>query len=343
MRVLLVDIDSKMPNLALMKISAFHKRRGDEVGFDVSDPDLVYASVILRKNRWKADALRFLYPDASICIGGPGYDLTTVLPPEIEFIKPDYDLYDCDFALGFTTRGCNRNCSFCIVPKKEGAFKRWQHPSEFYDERFDKIVFLDNNILLDKEWFFEVMRFCSELDLSYWFTQGLDIRLLDESVAKTLREVKHFKTINFAWDFVEMEPIIREKIRLLADVGFDLRREIMFYVYLHSDADFDSAKYRCKVLKELGTNAFVMFNIDEKLTQRIKDLKRWAYKKRIYWSCDFEDYNTSVRNRYRSISDYTSKRTRRKQLTLSQKGSEGERREGWIGVPYRTPSIQAKR
>jgi len=317
MKVLLVDVDGKMPNLALMKLSAYHKQRGDEVGFDIQEPDIVYASVILRKNRWKAEALRFLYPYAKIRIGGPGYNLTTKLPPQIEFLKPDYDLYDeCDFSLGFTTRGCNRNCYFCIVPKKEGRFKRWQHPSEFYDERFDKIVFLDNNILLDKEWFFVVMRFCEEHSLKYWFTQGLDIRLVDEKVAATLREVKHFKMLEFAWDFIELEDIIREKINLLKDAGFDLRREIQFYVYVHSDADFDSALYRCKVLKELGTNAFVMFNIDERITQRIKDLRRWSYKKRIFWSCDFVDYNSSVRNRHRSISDFTSKRVRKGQIKL---------------------------
>jgi len=302
MRVLLVDVDSKIPNLALMKISAYHKQRGDEVGFDIDDPDIVYVSVIFKKNKWKAEAVKTFYPNAEIYIGGTGYDLTTKLPPEIEFLKPDYDLYQsCEWAMGFTTRGCNRNCYFCVVPKKEGKFRRWQHPEAFYDERFDKIVFLDNNILLDKEWFFEVMRFCKELDLKYWFTQGLDIRLLDEKVASVLREVEHFKMIEFAWDFIELEPIIREKIKLLEEHGFDLKREIQFYVYVHSDAEFESGLYRCKVLKELGTNPFVMFNIDKKRTQRIKDLQRWANRKWIFWSCDFEDYKARrLRNELRS-------------------------------------------
>jgi hypothetical protein len=235
----------------------------------------------------------FFYPDAEIFIGGTGYNLSINLPDEIEFIAPDYDLYpEIDYSMGYTTRGCNRDCYFCIVPKKEGEFRRWQHPKVFYDERFDKIVFLDNNILFDKEWFFEVMGFCKELDLRYWFTQGFDIRLIDDNVLKTLREVRHYKMIEFAWDFIWLEPIIREKIKLLEDHGFDLRKEIQFYVYINDDSEFESGLYRCRVLKELGTNPFVMFNADEKKTQRIKDLQRWANRKWIFWSCDFEDYYT---------------------------------------------------
>ena len=290
-RIMLFDVDSKMPNLALMKISAFHKKQGDIVGFHVNDPEVIYTSIIFSKNKHKIDGLKFFYPDAKIIIGGTGYDPSRWLPDKIEFEKPDYDLYPkIDYSLGFTTRGCDRNCYFCIVPKKEGRFRRWQHPREFYDERFDKIVFLDNNILLDREWFFEVMRWVREKGLSHWFTQGVDIRLLDEKVIKTLREVKHFKPIEFSWDFLEMEEIVRSKIKLLEDYGFNLKQEIQFYVYVNDDSEFESGLYRCNTLKELGTNAFLMYNSESKRSDRIKALQRWANRKWIFWKCDFKDY-----------------------------------------------------
>lgn len=125
MKVLLIDMDSTIPNLALMKVSAYHKSKGDEVGFHVYDPDKVYCSIIFKKNKHKADGLRFLYPDAELDIGGSGYDLHKVLPPEIESMTPDYSLYpENQSYYGFTTRGCIRHCPFCIVHDKEGKFRR---------------------------------------------------------------------------------------------------------------------------------------------------------------------------------------------------------------------------
>ena len=79
----MIDADSTIPNLALMKISAYHKSIGDTVGFDVEDPDKVYCSIIFKKNRHLADGLRFIYPDAELDIGGSGYDLKKVLPEYI--------------------------------------------------------------------------------------------------------------------------------------------------------------------------------------------------------------------------------------------------------------------
>jgi len=283
-----------------MKISAYHKERGDIVGFKVGDPDIIYASVIFTKNRHKVDGLKFFYPKSKIEIGGSGYDLTKKLPPEIEFIKPDYDLYQCDYAMGYTSRGCNRSCHFCVVPKKEGKFQRWQHPSEFYYDRFDKIMFLDNNILWDKEWFKEVSNFCFEYSLKVWYTQGFDIRLLDETTLKIISDLKHYKMIEFAWDNVNDEKIILEKIKLLKEYFTDreLRSKIQFYVYVNDDSEFESGLYRCNKLKELGVNAFVMFNQEAKRTQRIKNLQRWANRKRIFWKINFEDYDPTSRTRY---------------------------------------------
>jgi hypothetical protein len=293
-KVLLIDVDSRMPNLALMKLSAFHKNIGDDVSFYNTDsPDIVYASVIYQKNKHLVDGLKFFYPHAEIVIGGSGYDIKVALPDRVESMKPDYDLYpEIDFSLGYSTRGCNRSCEFCIVPEKEGKFHIWHHPSQFYDEKFDKIVFLDNNILLDKEWFFEVCDFCIERSLKVWFTQGLDIRLLDDSVASKLSELDIFKGFHFAFDDSKLEKTIIAKCALLKEHRINLRNDVQFYVYLedNSDAHYSDAVYRCRLLKSLGTNPFVMFNINKKPDKKVNELRRWANRRWIFWSCDINDY-----------------------------------------------------
>jgi hypothetical protein len=174
MRVHLIDVDSKIPNLALMKISAYHKSIGDivtfshriNVNFGSIEPDKIYASIIFKKNKHELDNLFFSYPDTEIDIGGSGYDIHKKLPDEIENIMPDYSLYpDCDYSIGFSTRGCIRNtitCPFCVVPIKEGKFKRVAHPETWYNPVFSNMVFLDNNILADKDWFMEITSWCIE-------------------------------------------------------------------------------------------------------------------------------------------------------------------------------------
>jgi hypothetical protein len=147
-RIMLIDVDSTIPNLALMKISAYHKAKGDNVRLvkvklkrrkdgtlkeegikvDLSEkPNKVYVSVIFKKNKQAIDEFVSKYTDLDIDIGGSGYDLKKELPPEIENMAPDYFLYpEFDYSIGFSTRGCFRNCHFCMVPTKEGMFKKVQ-------------------------------------------------------------------------------------------------------------------------------------------------------------------------------------------------------------------------
>jgi hypothetical protein len=128
--VLLVDVDSRIPNLALMKLSAWHKRQGYEVllfrcrGKQVIprvEARWTYISCVFSWNAPFAIKLAEILPNAQI--GGSGVG-DTKLPNEIEHMMPDYELYGCDYSMGYTTRGCIRRCDFCLVWRVEGPFIR---------------------------------------------------------------------------------------------------------------------------------------------------------------------------------------------------------------------------
>ena len=128
-RILLIDVDSTIPNLALMKISTYHKAKGDNIqllkiklkrwkdgtlkeGIKVDfsgKPDKTYISVIFKKNKQVVDELVSQHPEIEIDIGGSGYDITKELTEYIENVAPDYSLYpDNDASIGFSSRGCIR-------------------------------------------------------------------------------------------------------------------------------------------------------------------------------------------------------------------------------------------
>lgn len=126
MKIGLIDVDGhNYPNLALMKISAFHKMNGDSVEWAsqlFGEYDRVYASKIFT-----------FTPDYNFCgmkageliRGGTGYDIKSRLPEEIDNrTELDYSIYpQYGFSIQFFSRGCIRKCPFCLVNKKEGGGK----------------------------------------------------------------------------------------------------------------------------------------------------------------------------------------------------------------------------
>lgn len=129
------------PNLALMKISAWHKSVGDTVSW--FDPLFSYDKVYSAKVFSWTPKDRYLPADA--VIGGTGFSLTDKLPEEIDAMCPDYELYGCNKSYGFFTRGCPRKCSGCVVPEKEGKIRAYQDVDDFV--RHKDVVLMDNNVL----------------------------------------------------------------------------------------------------------------------------------------------------------------------------------------------------
>lgn len=286
MKILLIDFDSKIPNLALMKISAHAKETGNDVGFDIVDPDIIHCSIIFSKNKGQAAGLGTVFPGKTIIYGGPGWSLENTLPSAIEFSKPDYDLYPSEYSQGFTTRGCIRQCPFCVVPDKEGNLQVWQHPSKFHDDRFDSCMLMDNNLLAaPREWVKEVFNWFTESGVKM-LDHGFDARLLTEEYAGMLKDIKHPKGIRFAWDNMRDESAVIRAIKLLKDSGFNLKHDISFYVLAGYNTTFDQDLYRCNKLREMGVNAFVMRY--HRNDPRINRLAKWANRRWAYWSSPFE-------------------------------------------------------
>jgi hypothetical protein len=293
MKIRLVDVDSKIPNLALMKISAYHKENGDKVGFDIPDPDKVYASVIFTKNAWKARALQFMFPGIPIDLGGSGIDLNKILPSGIEEMKPDYDLYPSTYSQGYTTRGCIRKCGFCVVPRKEGNIQIWQHPNQFHDFKFDTCMIMDNNLFAaPQEWQDKVFSWFSENNVKMKSPQGWDARLLTFKRALKLYHTQHDGILHFAWDNIEDEKHVFKAIAILKKVGFDLKHHISFYVLCGYNTTFEQDLYRCQKLKEAGVQAFAM---RYRRSPELNALARWTIRPQLFWSVEFSDYTQKVK------------------------------------------------
>jgi len=266
MRVLLVDADSTIPNLALMKLGSWHKRKGDHVtlvrinlpyypnrkkqvyhvpdGFGVK-----YCSVVFEGNP------PFIQ-GKNIIFGGTGVDLTTKLPDEVECCPPDYTLYpDSQVSYGFITRGCIRKCSFCKVPKKEGFIHKVNNIDDIV--RHKEVKFLDNNILAypDHE---KILQELVDKKIKCQFNQGLDIRLLNGINSKLLSELNYLHEYIFAFDSYAYRKIIEEKLFLLK---WAKDWQLKFFVYVNPDMPIRDTVKRIIFLRNNKCLPYVMRDI----------------------------------------------------------------------------------
>lgn len=283
MRIGLVDVDSKIPNLALMKISAYHKTRGDDVEFHmpIARYDRIYAAKVFD---FTPD-YRYFPADAEVVRGGSGYDLAVELPDEIVQCFPDYSLYNCDYAIGFTTRGCIRRCPFCVVPIKEGGIRVAGDIYDFWNGQ-KRLMLLDNNLTALPDQF---ERICKQLiaeRVQTDFSQGLDIRLITEEMAQLLKMVRRWKRIHFAFDSVALEQQVRRGIEILTK--YINPHDLSFYVLIGYDSTPEEDLFRVELLRSYRISPFVMpFRKSDPYQRRFA---RWVNMKAIFASVSWEEY-----------------------------------------------------
>ena len=308
MKIGLYDVDShKFPNLPLMKISAYHKAKGDTVEWVdfFTHYNKVYVSKVFG-DEYSKDTEYFFDAD-EIEYGGTGYAITVEngkevyhknrdkdLPYEIEHIYPDYSLYPTltkDKAYGFLTRGCCNNCDFCIVSKKESQCShKVADLSEFWRGQ-KEIILLDPNILACKDRA-ELLQQLIDSGAKVDFSQGLDARFITADIALMLKQIK-IKMFHFAFDFVKNETAIMKGLKTFVDVtGYDnTARNCYVYVLTNYNTTFAEDYRRIKLIQSVGLDPDVRIYRKSTAPQITRDLQRWCNNRFIYRSQpDFMQY-----------------------------------------------------
>jgi len=258
--------DAPKHNLALMKLSAYHKLLGHEVllNMPLFPADYTYASVLFEKNKKAFRADEF---------GGPAFDYN-----ELKYCHnwkmPDYDLYPHnDFSLGYTFRSCYRNCSFCKVPYIENDpthYSIW----DFHNPKFTKIELLNNNTFFDPQW--------KETFEEIWDAgltvkeHGFDLRLLNDEKVDALKRTKFDGQIHYAWDKMQDEKKILE--------GLKIAPKGTVYVLIGYDSSERQDIYRVQKIVDAGFDPYIMpYNQtkDEKAFKRFIDSFMWRKYKTI--------------------------------------------------------------
>lgn len=306
MKIGLIDVDGHgFPNIPLMKLSSYHKNKGDRVEWYSplisGHMNIVYMSKVFS---FTPD---YQFPvDADFIIkGGSGYAIEMKdgkeiynkendhnLPNEIEHIYPDYSIYNItDTAYGFLSRGCPRGCHFCHVATKEGRCSyKVADLSEFWRGQ-KNICLCDPNILACNEWE-DLLDQIIESNAYVDFNQGLDIRMMTEKKAEKLSKIK-MKDLHFAWDRYEDKEIIVPKFIQFKDHSKMRQKDLIVYVLINFDTSIEQDLERIYTLRDIGYAPYVMIYDKEHLPKGDikRKIQRWVNNRWIFWKCErFEDY-----------------------------------------------------
>lgn len=297
MKIGLIDVDGhNFPNLALMKLSRYWKSQGADVEWytPFANYDCVYLSKVFT---FTPDYVQCISNADNVERGGTGYRLyDKKLPTQIDKLQPDYSIYpnivDDRTAFGFLTRGCIRNCKWCIVPKKEGYLQPYMDIEEIAIEGRDRIILMDNNILASNYGLGQIEKII-KLRLKVDFNQDLDCRLVTPEIAQMLVKVKWLKYIRFACDTSAQLPHLFKACNLLKQYGY--KGDVFMNVLLSDNIDEclqrinEIRKYKGLRLRPFA-QPYLDFSGKRQPPQWQRDMARWCNCKQIFDAVEFADY-----------------------------------------------------
>lgn len=315
MRVKLVQIDGKLPNLALMQLASWHRSCGDDVvltrdpAHDMFEPayDRVYASAIFKFSVPKIARLRQQYPDA--IIGGTGTDNLQTVESVIggEWAGRDYSIYPgYEPSLGFTQRGCRLSCKFCVVPTKEGRNRSAAAVADIWrgEGHARKLHLLDNDFFGNPDWRDRIAEI-RDGGFKVCLNQGINVRHLTQEAAEALASIEYrddaFKErrVYTAWDNLKDEEIFFRGVDLLEAAGIK-SRQVMSYMLVGfgKRETWDRIWHRFNRMTDRGIEPYPMvFDCRATDPQRHHDLKRfqrWVVTG-LYRAVPFSDYDAGRR------------------------------------------------
>jgi len=294
MKICLYAPDSKLANLAILRIAQYHINKGDIVKwyeplFD-TDADKLYISKI-----FTFTPIVDYTPNCEIVKGGTGYDIKSALPPEIEAITDIRQAYmtlypNIDYSILFTTRGCVRKCPFCVVPQKEGLIHNVDTTTLNPNGKYIKVC--DNSFFTSNTWRSR-LDYLKSLNQPLDFMQGIDIRLLTDEQSEALGTC-NIKSIHIAWDNLgEEEQVFKGIERLIKHVS---QNKLTCYVLVGFEQPeiIESDIYRVMKLHRYKITPFAMGYIDfnnplQERSESVRHFQRWV-NKHIFKKVLFENY-----------------------------------------------------
>lgn len=305
MNVLLLQLDGKLPNLALMRLAAHYRSAGADVTLRMAcnskslqrhldDPfwDRVFGSLIFTRTRDLAEEARRTYD--GIVLGGTGWDLTTTLE-QIGMTDQALDYSDYPTwkqSLGFTQRGCRLRCSFCVVPQKEGGVSATASIADIWrgDPWPRQVLLLDNDFFGQERWADRI----SELQTGQFkvsFNQGINARMLTDETAAAIASVDYrddsmkVKRIYTAWDNRKDEARLFAGLDALVKHGVK-PDHIMVYMLIGywPGETTEDREFRRAQLRAFGARPYPMPFVR---TPELRGFQRWvigAYDKSVSWA-----------------------------------------------------------